>query len=113
MQKIISFLLVIILFCNCSKKEESSGPVVLPVAPLELIAVKEDGSDIGTIHYNTSLTPTIKFYFNEKVDIASASSGILLKENNATSTSYNLTSENNDSTIVLIPAASLKALTKY
>jgi len=66
-----------------------------------------------SIQYNISFTPVIKLLFTAPVDRSLVPANVSLKLNGVSPVSLNYSYDNNDSTIVVQPAAPLLPLTKY
>ena len=97
----------------------SSTPVPLPPATETFQITKQS---INSITFNSTKTlyginvnPSIKISFSDKVDKSSLSSAITFsnKSMNSSSVSYLVSYLNNDSTIVISPAANIPYLNEY
>ena len=108
----------IFLLLGCSKGDSGGGggttPTPLPPVPIALVAARIDNTTAltGFTNYNIKLTPAIRLSFNNAVDRSSVGS-ITIKENGSIGVGTAVNYENGDSTVVLNPAAALKALTRY
>ena len=65
------------------------------------------------INYNVKTSAIIRLTFNNAVDRNTVPSAVTISEGGVAGTTVNYSYENNDSTIVLTPAASFKNLTSY
>ena len=101
---------------GCSKGDSGGGttPTPLPPVPIALVATKIDNTTAltGFTNYNIKLSPVIRLSFNNAVDRATVTA-ISVKENGTTVVGSGYAYENGDSTVVVNPAAALKALTRY
>lgn len=111
---ITAIFLTCSLLTQCKKKEVYQEPVVPPVA-LQLSAIRIDQvSPIsGSITNNVSLTPSIRLRFSNALDRATVSGSVGLKDNALADVTLNVSYENSDSTLVLVPSSPLRYLTRY
>ena len=115
------FLLLIlsplILMIQCSKSDSSSpAPTPIPVpALLYNTGIKIDNTTASTsaVTYNIKVSPVIRLAFNNALNRSTVSTSVSVLENGVTATSVNYTYENSDSTLVMMPSASFKYLTRY
>ncbi len=104
-----------LLALGCSKGSDGGGtPAPLPPVPVSLVAAKFDNTAALTsfTNYNVKLSPVIRLSFNNVIDRSTATA-ISVKENGVTTQTSSYSYENGDSTVVVSPAAALKALTRY
>jgi hypothetical protein len=66
-----------------------------------------------TTNYNVGKIPSIRFSFSAAVDRNTAAAGIKFSNASGVTINYNLTYQNSDSVVILQPAQTLGALTKY
>lgn len=113
---ILFFLSALCFNSSCSKKEATPNPSPSPTAsPLSLTLARLDNASLvsTSTNYNVRPNAVIKLMFNNAVDRATVSSSVSLNENGATIVPANLTYENADSAIVIIPQSTSKYLTRY
>ena len=100
---------------QCGKKDDG-GSTVPPVAnPLVNTKIRLDNTTVvaSTVSYNIRPAVAIRLSFNNAVDRSTVASAVSLTESGASSVSLNYAYENNDSTLVVTPSASLKYLAKF
>lgn len=116
LKRITVYAAAIMGLWGCSKGDSGGGvtPTPLPPTPIALVNARVDNAAAltGFTNYNIRLSPVIRLSFNNAVD-RSTTGSIAVKENGSTSISAGISYENGDSTVVLNPAAALKALTRY
>ena len=99
---------------SCSKSGSGgSTPTPLPPVPISLSAAKFDNTPALTAftNYNIRLSPVIRLSFNNAVDRTTVNAISVKESGVAVGAGYGY--ENGDSTVVLNPSSSLKALTRY
>ena len=113
LRTILAVLVVGFFFCCCSKN--SSNTPQLPITPdaIKISSVTVNGTAGNTTYYNINGAPIIKFSFTAPVSRTSANNNFTFVENAGTTVAYNISYENNDSTVVIQPAANLTAITQY
>lgn len=116
LKRITVYAAAIMCLWGCSKGDSGGGvtPTPLPPTPIALVNARVDNAAAltGFTNYNIRLSPVIRLSFNNAVDRTTTGS-IAVKENGSTPISAGISYENGDSTVVLNPAAALKALTRY
>jgi len=113
MLKFVSFLIIILVFCGCSKKgTDTPIPPVTP-ASFDFIALKINEISNNFNSFNVNLKPTIKLKFATRLNQASVSNCVSFKDNSGGPVSYVATFENSDSTLVIQPTISLNGITLY
>ncbi len=116
LKRITVYAAAIMGLWSCSKGDSGGGgtPTPLPPTPIALVNARVDNAAAltGFTNYNIRLSPVIRLSFNNAVD-RSTTGSIAVKENGSTPISAGISYENGDSTVVLNPAAALKALTRY
>ena len=109
-------LFVLILLLNsCSKNSGSTTttpPPPSPPSPLSVTTIKINGVANGFTYVGINTTPVIKLSFSAPVNRNSITA-FSLKNNNGTPVSFTTSFENNDSTVVIQPAAALNFIAKY
>ena len=100
-----------VLLNGCSKK--SSTPPVIPPAAFNSSSVIINGKAVAIANYTINTKPLIKFSFSAPVDHNSVSNNFSLAEKSGALVTTTITYENNDSTVILQPSASLDYITKY
>ena len=96
---------------SCSKGGEPAHPPPMPET-FKIITATVNGN-AASPQYGTTLQPGIKVYFNATVDRATIATGLTLSQTAGTSVTMNVAYQNGDSVVMLQPATSLLALTKY
>ena len=96
---------------SCSKGGETAHPPPMPET-FKIITATVNGN-AASPQYGTTLQPGIKVYFNATVDRATIATGLTLSQTAGTSVTMNVAYQNGDSVVMLQPATSLLALTKY
>lgn len=108
----ITILFALMLY-GCSKKGDSPSPPSPPAPdPFLLKTISVNNLVGGIIYYDINFVPVIKIAFSSRIDKASVSSNVMLSSASGNA-AFNATYENNDSVLVIQPAASLKPLTSY
>ena len=113
MLKFVSFLIVILVFCGCSKKgTDTPIPPVTPASfAFSALKINEISNNFNS--FNVNLKPTIKLKFATRLNQASVSNCVSFKDNSGGPVSYVATFENSDSTLVIQPTISLNGITLY
>lgn len=108
MQKSILFIISVFFLCfSCDEKED-----VKSAANFTILRLSIDGDESTSGLKSVSRTPVIALSFSEPLDLSSAENFIVLKGKiNIIECDYTLI--NGDSTLQIIPKASLEALTKH
>ena len=111
-----TFLLLlsaIVIYTGCGSKDTPDPPPSAPTALLFQAAKLGSINAVAAgITYNIKTTEVIRLSFNNAIDRTTVSS-VTLKENGTTGVTANFLYENHDSTIVLMPSAPLKNITRY
>jgi hypothetical protein len=112
----ILYASILLFHINCTSQKTPVTPPVVPppVAPLVLKAAKVNLVDMAEVvtKYNVNTTSVFKISFTNAISKNTATSAISLYQS-GTNTTINISFENNDSTIVIAPAATLKSLSQY
>jgi hypothetical protein len=105
----------ILMLLSIACKKDSNPPLVIPpVAPsFSFTSLLVNGSYKGFTYYNVNDTPQIRFLFSAPIDHASVNNNIAIKDNTGLSVSYSSSFGNNDSMVIIQPAAPLKPITQY
>ena len=110
-------LCLLLLFNGCSKKDNGDRTPTPPPPPappaLTLTTVKVNGVSGGSTYYGINTTPVIKISFSSPVNRSTVNNSFILNQNSGGSVPSTITYENNDSTVVIQPAAALNYLSKY
>lgn len=104
-----------IVLNSCSKNTGSTTtppPPPSPPSPLSVTIIKINGIASGFSYVGINTTPVIKLSFSAPVNRSSVTA-FSLKDNNGTTVSFTTSFENNDSTVVIQPAAALSFIAKY
>jgi hypothetical protein len=107
-----TFILFVFLAVGCSKKS-SPPPVETVPQAFNFSALHVDGISDGSTYYNVNRNPIIKFSFAAAINHNSVSNSFSFKDDAGATVSYNSSFENNDSTVVIQPAAVLNPISKY
>lgn len=106
--------LLLPLYFSCSKSDNNnSTPPPPPPASFSFNTLKINGQFSGFTYYNINRTPVIKFSFSAPLNRSTITSSILFKDKSGTTINYSTTYENNDSTVVIQPAAPISYIAKY
>lgn len=101
-------LMAFVLVC-CSKKD--SAP---PEKKFNFNSHTVNGeSDPSFMYKGVSVHPQITFTFSDRIKEASIVNGVKFTEGTATAVPFNTTLEDDNTTVVITPAASLKGFTQY
>lgn len=111
MRSFISFIIVFFFLISCDEELKDTPPPYTPVS-FELKEVAINGSNNEQNYYNIDYDSEIKLIFSAPVRSTSVTDNIYIKNDSGQAISYNLTYDN-DSTLVLQPAAALAPITKY
>jgi hypothetical protein len=101
------------LFFGCSKANDIASQVPLAAAPLSIKTININNISFDNTLYGTVVTPVITVHFTQPVKQTSAANAIFITDANGTKTTVSTTFKNQDSTLVIQPAAPLKYLSKY
>ncbi|MEP6846982.1 MAG: Ig-like domain-containing protein, partial [Panacibacter sp.] len=106
---------LIILLAACSKSGGSQPAPPVPPTPSSFSAKSTtiNGISNTTALYHVKVTPEIKFSFGAPIDHNSVSSSISFKTKAGSTVTYNSSYENNDSNVIIKPAAALNYVTAY
>jgi hypothetical protein len=110
----LSLIFFINSFIACSKTN-GNNPTPQPPPPpsFALNTIKINGSYNGFTYYSVNYSPVIQLSFLNTVDINSVNTAINIQTSAGGSVAYKISSQNNDSTIIIQPATNLSPLTKY
>ncbi|ASU35789.1 glucoamylase family protein [Mucilaginibacter xinganensis] len=106
------WLLVILMACSKGKTVTPTPPAPPVPASFSFNALKVNGVYNGFTYVNVNTKPVIKISFNAPVNHTSVTGSVSLKTKTGTAATFSTTYENNDSTIVINPAA-LQPITQY
>lgn len=107
-----SFMLLVLF--GCSKKGSNTPPPTPPPAPsFSFSSLLVNGGFNGFTYYNLNTVPQVRLSFSAAIDRASATNAITLNEKDGQPVPLNISFANNDSTILVQPAAALKSITQY
>lgn len=108
------WLLFIVFILNACSKNGGGSSVTPPIpASFSFASLKVNGGFSGFTYYGINTSPAIKLSFSAPLNRATISSTVLLKDNGNISVSYNVTYENNDSTLSIQPTSPFNYLSKY
>ena len=101
-------------FFSCSKNGNNNPtPPPPPPASFSFNTLKINGQFSGFTYYNINRTPVIKFSFSAPLNRNTITSSVLFKDKAGATINYSTTYENNDSTVVIQPAAPINFISKY
>jgi len=111
--KLFSFLGLILILSNCSKKR-SNQPVEPPIpASFTFNSLKINSSYNNFNSFNVNVNPVIKLKFTAPLNQASVLNSVSFTNNSGGNVSYLATYENSDSTVVVTPSPGLNFITLY
>lgn len=96
----------------CSKSGDKGNPVPVIKQPA-MVNILLDGNSFSQLKYNTRLQPGIQVDFSEPLASATVATAVQLKSMAGESATLNITLQHHDSSLLIRPAASLKALQRY
>ena len=111
--KPISFLLMILILCNCSKKSGNQPITPPPPASFAFSSLKINSVNNNFNCFNVNAKPVIKLKFSAPLNEASVPNSVSFKNNSGGIVSYLSSFENNDSTLVVSPSLNLDFITLY
>ena len=101
---------VVVTMHSCSKSEETPAPIPINFH-LNTWSVGNVPKQIT--NYNVAKSPLIHLRFDAAINKATVPASVILKENNGSPVSSNISYADADSTIILEPVSPLKYLSKY
>ena len=102
------------LYFSCSKSGNNNpSPPPPPPASFSFNTLKINGQFSGFTYYNINRTPVIKFSFSAPLNRSTITSSVLFKDKSGATINYSTTYENNDSTVIIQPAAPINFISKY
>jgi hypothetical protein len=111
-----TLLVFIFIGIGCSKKTDQT-PAPPPPVPGSFSVVKLSVNELpvskGINFFNVKVNPVIKIAFAAPVDHASVTNNVTLSSAGGIFKSFNISYANNDSVLLLQPAATLQPLSKY
>jgi hypothetical protein len=116
--KMRNYTLLVFIFIGigCSKKTDQT-PAPPPPVPGSFSVVKLSVNELpvskGINFFNVKVNPVIKIAFAAPVDHASVTNNVTLSSAGGIFKSFNISYANNDSVLLLQPAATLQPLSKY
>jgi len=114
MKNYICLFFLLPVFFSCSKSENNNSPAPPPTpASFSFNTLKINGQFSGFTYYNINRTPVIKFSFSAALNRNTIAGSILFRDKSGSAVSYNTSFENNDSTVVIQPAAPVNFISKY
>ena len=113
MNKLILFAIICFLVA-CNKKDNSNPSPTQPVTNFTYISSYANNTEINAANsVYVGLHSQIKISFSEAVKHLSVSDHFLFNEKTGSAVSFNVSFDNHDSSVVLIPAASLQSFSSY
>jgi len=104
-------IVLALFFLSCKKGPGENTPLT-PDPNLTLLSATVNGQPAGNSTI-VNRTPVIKFSFSTKIDRGTVNSNLSLNSSSGTAVPVSISFENNDTTIVVQPASTLNALTRY
>ncbi|MEP7144308.1 MAG: glucoamylase family protein [Ferruginibacter sp.] len=107
--------ILLILFVGCKKGNNNGGGTVVPpvVSSFSFEALKVNEKFNGYSYAGINVNPVIKVSFNAPVNQTSANNAFSWKDNTGLSLPFNITFQNNDSTVVVQSSSALSFLARY
>ncbi len=110
----LSLILISALsLAGCKKSGGGNNPGPTPPTSFSFNSLTVNGQFNGFNYNNINLSPVVKLSFQAPLDKTSVPFALSFRDNSGNSIGYQSSYENNDSTIVIQPGASLGYLTKY
>ncbi len=110
--KVCLVLVGLSALCSCSKENKPPSPITPIPSSFSFNALKVNGVYNGLTYKGVNTAPIIKISFSAVVNTSSVSNSIAFKSNAGATIPYSAAYQNNDSTIVITPAA-LQPITQY
>ncbi len=108
------YLLFFTFSCiGCSKKREATPAPPPGSFYVSSVKVNDQPAGRGNNFFNINVNPVIKFFFTAPVDHASVNNNLSLVKDPGITTAFNISYENNDSTLIIQPTSVLQSLSKY
>ncbi len=111
--KLFSILAFTLTLAVCKKKSPTTPPITPAPKNYDLNSYTVDQLQSPTKVYNVSRKPVIKFSFADAIDKNSVLVNIIFKEPSGLPVNCDITFQNADSTVVLIPQSPLDFVKKY
>jgi len=113
MKNYIFLFFLLPAYFSCSKSENNNPAPPPPPASFSFNTLKINGQFSGFTYYNINRTPVIKFSFSAALNRSTIAGSILFRDKSGANINYSTTYENNDSTVVIQPAAPVNFISKY
>ena len=95
----------------CCSKSDSGTPTP---KKFDFVGHSVNGeTDPAYTYKNVSVTPQITFTFSDRIKESSVTNGIKFTEGTSTAVTYSSSFEDDNTTVVIVPAAPLKSFTQY
>lgn len=107
------WLLVSMSFGGCNKSSSENGSTTSNSAPFRINSYSVDGINNATEYKNTAIVPTIRFSFSVPLKVATVPSALSIMDRSGTPVAFQISYQNNDSTIIIVPSGPLQYLTRY
>src|SRR5579863_3135442 len=105
--------IVLLPFILGACRKEKSPPAPPPPSPFSFNTLKVNGTYNGFTYTGVNKQPVIKISFTSALDPNSVAGSVTFINKAGSAVTYSTTYENNDSTVVITPSASLQTLTQY
>jgi hypothetical protein len=113
MRKILSLVLICVLWAGCKKKTSDPTPPGPTPVNFSLTSWAVNAIASQTTYYNVSRTPVVKLRFGTAINRNTVTANVIFKENSGNPVTCNVSYENSDSVVVLQPLSPLNFLAKY
>lgn len=114
MKSFLNLIVVSIFIYSCgSKNGDEINPPPPPPASFSFNSLKVNGQFSGFTYYNINTSPVLKFSFGAPVNRSTVAGSCTFREKGGLNINFTTSYENNDSTIVIQPAAPIKFLTRH
>ncbi len=110
---IITPAIICLLFAGCSKKGASSPVLPSLAVPVNIKSISLDNVNFENTIYGTKISPPIKVIFSQPVKQNTVAASVSIIDAAGVNAGVSTSFQNNDSTLVIIPAIPLKYLAKY
>ena len=105
-------LVFVLLYWGCKKNNDHSQPP--PVVSFTAKTVSVNGiTNLGLIYKNLTLSPVISIHFSASLATSTAAQAVSFTNLSGAATALTITFQNEDSTLIIQPSASLQPLAKY
>ncbi len=104
-------------FAGCKKQSNQSQTIIPVTTTFQIVNQRINSVVFNSTKtlYGININPVIQISFSDKIDTTSVSSAVSFtnKTQNSSNVAYNISYQNNDSTIVISPSVNFKYLNEY